>query len=529
MGTSALNPNRPTGEVSRGNREVIEQRDPGTLNPGAEALRYSPAESARDIEARLAEYSLGASEVEGTEAIVLDLSGALRQVQATGREFRRAQEDYILAAIRLLMERHRWDPRFFNDTTIGVAGSGVDGRHEPALELINQLRATKQLPFGGSVEAAWVFRAAERLREEVTGTYRSSSELALSASIPLMRGSGSVARESLIQSERDLVYQAREFEDFRRRHLVDISGDYYNLLQSQAQIRNQERQLESLDTFMRATQARFEAGRLSQFEVSIAQNQVLRARASLAGLRESYILQRDRFKIRLGLTIETPVVIRPLDFDIPPPEVTLEEATRLAMDYRLDLQNQRDRLDDSRRGLRIAADALRPDLDFTARVGVPTDGGEVRGGLGFSPEEVTYSAGLTLSLPLDREIERLALRQSVIGVERSERSLSEFTDGVALSVRQAVRQIDLARFQLRLAEEQVRINEKRLEEQKLKEADVQPQQIVDTNNELLDAENARDQARTSLRIAILNYLVESGQLRVSPDGTFEALPGMGED
>lgn len=528
MGRSARNPNRTIESPSLGDKSDQRRMDLPTNNPAADELVFAPADQARDIEARLDEYSAGAniSAVAGDSAMVLDLPGALRQVQLTGREFRRAQEEYILAAIRLLIERHRWDPRFFNDTSLSAGGSGVDGRHEPALDIINELRATKQLPFGGSVEAAWVLRATERLRDEVTGNYRASSEIALSASIPLLRGSGSVARESLIQGERDLIYQAREFEDFRRRHLVDIAGDYYNLLQSQAQIRNQERQLESLDTFFRATQARFEAGRLSAFEVSIAQNQILRARASLAGLRESYILQRDRFKIRLGLDIEAPVVIQPLDIDVPPPEISLADATGAAMLYRLDLQNRRDQLDDARRGVRNAHDQLRADLDFTARIGLPTDPDQARGDLRFDPDSLSYSAGLVYSMPLDREIERLQLRQSIIGLEQSERSLAEFNDGVVLSVRQAVRQIDLARFQLRLAEEQVRINERRLEEQKLKEADVQPQQIVDSNNELLDAENARDEARTNLRTAILNYLVESGQLRVADDGTFQPLPGM---
>jgi hypothetical protein len=65
-----------------------------------------------------------------------------------------------------------------------------------------------------------------------------------------------------------------------------------------------------------------------------------------------------------------------------------------------------------------------------------------------------------------------------------------------------------------------------LRAQKLNEAEVQPQEIVDTENDLLRAENARDAAQTALRTAILQYLLETDQLRVARDGTLQRLPGM---
>jgi outer membrane protein TolC len=133
---------------------------------------------------------------------------------------------------------------------------------------------------------------------------------------------------------------------------------------------------------------------------------------------------------------------------------------------------------------------------------------------------------LTLSLPLDREQERLRLRSAIIGAQSQARAVDEARDNVVVSVRSAVRGIDLARFRLRLAEQQVEINKRRLEEQNLKIDTVNPRDIVDSENELLDAENARDQAKTDLRNSVLNYLLESDQLRVNRDGTFQPLPGM---
>ena len=133
-------------------------------------------------------------------------------------------------------------------------------------------------------------------------------------------------------------------------------------------------------------------------------------------------------------------------------------------------------------------------------------------------EELDYSIGVTLGLPLDREIQRLALRSQIVNLERDIREYNRFRDIVIVEARSAIRNIDLAKFQLRLAEQQVDINELRLEDLGLRD-DANPQQIVDAQIELNAAENDVAQSRTNLRNAVLGYLLSTGQLRVAADGT----------
>jgi outer membrane protein TolC len=516
QGTPGLSEARGAGEAPSAT-----ERRPTTTNPAAEGLRYVPAEEARAALARLA--------VERTSAdgsFVLNLSDAFREGQRSGRELRSAEDDYLISAIGVLVQRHLWGPRFFNDTSATLDGFGDEGSFQHAASLVNTLKATQRLPYGGEVEAAWVVRATEQLREQATGRYTQSSELVLSASIPLLRGAGQVAQEDLLQAERDLIYQARTFERFRRSFLVSIAGDYFDLVQSAAQIRNQEVQIESLRRLEAATKARVEAGRLDAFQTGIATSRVLAGEARLRGLRETYALQLDRFKVRLGFGPDKAVAIGDIDLSIPEPAISPEDATRIALEYRLDLQNQRDRVGDAARTVANRRDALLPDLKFTGSVGVPTDTDERVGSLSHDAGETEYSVGLMLSMPLDRERERLDLRSSMIRLGQSRRDYEKSRDDVIVRVRSALRNIDVAKFQLDLAEQQVKINERRVEGQTLKKDQLDPQILVDTANELLDAQNNRDQARTDLRKAILNYLLESDQLRVARDGTFERLPGM---
>jgi outer membrane protein TolC len=508
--------------------------EPPTTNPPASALAYDAAAEGRDVAERLQflidESLLGTDETseapEQREPMVITLTDAFRLAQRSARDFLNAEEEYILAAISVLIERHRWGPRLFNDTSFSIAGAAEDGSYDNTLRLINDLRLTQRLPMGGEVAASWIWQASENLREAATSDYRQSSELALDASIPLLRGAGSAARESRIQSERNLVYAARSFERFRRQFLVSIAGDYFDLLQSLAAIETEIRRLESAIGLEEQLEARFQAGEVAQFQVNIARTDTLSARASLVNRRESLTVALDRFKVRLGIPVETPIAIVDTDFDVPEPDIALTEATRRALLYRLDLQNQRDRVDDRRRGVQIAENNTLADLDIFGSVGVPTDPDRDVGSLSFDHEELNYSAGLNLSLPLDRRIERLGVRQAQISLQQQMRSYDQFRDNVVVDVRRAVRAVEIARYQLLLAEERVAINQLRKMEQDLKPDEVDAQDQVNTIIALAQAENARDQALTNLRNAVLQYLLDTGQMRVARDGTFQPLPGM---
>jgi len=521
-------------EAQSGDRKIRDHSlatDPKTNNPLADELHYTPADEAQNVSERLSSYAVDAygNTTSGAglkDARSLELVSSWRIAQRSSREFLTAEEDYLLAVISLLAEQHRWEPRFFNDTTFAGSNTWNDGTPQNALSVINTLRVQKKLPYGGQAEAAWVANAGQQLVGTVSDSYVQASQVRLSASVPLLRGAGMVAQEPLIQAERDVIYRARTFERFRRQLLVSIAGDYFQLVQVQSQIANQMRSLESLKTFQRATQARVDAGRIRAFEVNIAANDVLNAEAGLANLREQYILQLDRFKVRLGLEVSERVVIKPLSLEIPIPDSTLDHATRAALEFRLDLQNTRDRVDDARRGVANAQNDTLPSLNVGATALLITDPNSDIGGVNFSPQDSTITGNATLSLPLDNQIERLNVRSATIALQQRERGLEQARDNVIVGVRSALRNIDLAAFRLKLAEQQVEINKRRLEEQLLKIDEVDAKQVVDSQNALLDAENRRDQAKTDLRNSILNYLLESDQLRVAPDGTFQALPGM---
>ncbi len=510
-------------------REGLYATQPPTNNPAADALAFDVAGELAQVPARLDRNAALAAAAIGYDPallLTLDLEGSLREAQISAREFRSAEEDYVLAAIRLLIEQHRWDPRLFNDTTFRAAGVGDDGRFDTALRIINELRATQRLPYGGEVEARWITQATDNLRERVGSEYFQSNTLAIDANVPLLRGAGMVARETLIQSERDLIYAARNFEEFRREFLVSIAVDYFRLVQALSQIQNQAAQLSSLLQFEQEQQAKVDAGIVAAFALADAQNRVFAARAALDQQRENFVVQLERFKIRLGLSVETPVRITGSAISLAAPEVDMNQAMQAALGNRLDLQTERDRVVDARRDVLVARNQVLPDLNLSAGASIGSDDQNDNAGFSLDPKDADWDASVTFGLPLDRRTERLQLRQTAIALQQRERTYDQFRDNLLLDVRRSARGIDLARRQLELAEYRVEINVRRRQEQELKRDEIPTRTRLETEADLLDALNARDQAATDLRIAILNFLRDSGQLRVAQEGTIAALPGL---
>lgn len=504
-------------------RDQTDKRPP-TDNPLPQDLRYQAASKDRDVVARLEGYAKISE-----NARRMTLVDAWRQAQETSREFINAEEEYILAAIRLLIQQHRWGPRFFDDVTTSVNSPPSTGTRSAALNVMNDLRVTQRLPYGGDVQAQLIARATDQLANIVGEKYTQSSTLALTANIPLLRDAGLIAQEDLIQAERDLIYAARTFELFRREFLVNIARDYLSLVAAKSSIDNQIARIKSVEQFFEQQKAFLDAGRTSAFEVKNVEQDLLSARNGLFNSQDSYILALDRFKIRLGLPVDDPVEVEATTIELPEPEIEIAEAAAAALEYRLDYQTQRDRVADARRSVANARNQLLPNLDVRLASNFNTDPNDNQAGFSFDVDQTDLTGSVTFGLPLDREEERLNVRSATIGLQRQIRELTLSRDNIVLDARQAVREIDRARLSVQLQEETVSINEGRLDEVQTRlriGAAIDPQKRLDAEDSLLSARNERDRSIRDLQVAILDYLRVTGLLRVARTGEFQDIPGL---
>lgn len=496
---------------------------PETRNPPASALRFDPmtSEEAGDVIRRLEGYAARSAEVRQ-----MDLAAAIAQSLRGSRDARFAEEEYLLAALDLLVEEHRWGPRFFNATSATVAGRGNDGLFDTSLRLVNEFGVRQRLPYGGEVSARALARATEDLHRRVAGEGTQSADLLLAASIPLLRGAGDVAQESRLQSHRNIIYAARRYERFRRELLFDITREFLDLVVAQRRIENARRGVESFVGLEAQQDALYRAGRRTPFEAAEAQNNRLEAVSRLNQVQESYRLALDRFKVRIGLPPEEPVEIVPDEFGFVPPRIDLDEAVRLALSNRLDLQTRRDQVRDAERSVEVARNGLLGDLGLRASLGVPTDPRRERSGVRFDPGWSDFEIGLSYDWPLDRDIERAQVRQAEIRAARSQREYERTRDTVAIAARAAVREIDAALFSLDIQERNLQIALRREESIRADPGRATIRQQTDAIDQVLRSRDALDDARRTLELAVLRYLLETDLLRVDPEGGLAPISGM---
>jgi len=502
-------------------------RSPPTINPAAADLPARPRDTDPAATQPNADPVYKNPTDTGVPPAELDLSQALAYAFANAPDYRNEKEKLFLSAISLLVQRHLWGPRFFDTITAQVAGTPAEpGDMQQALSLVNELGVSQKLPYGGKVSASAVSGFVSKLRgaADTEPDDQQSSRLVFSAIIPLMRGAGPAAQEDLIQAQRDLVYAVRAFETFRRAFLVRVSTSYYELLRAQGEIANRQRQVENLEWLVRRTGALAEAGRIANFEVQRSQLRVLFAKSNLVNAQEKYLLALDNFKLTVGMPTKDPLKLKPTEVALVEPQTRPEESMNAGLTYRLELRTLADQVDDSRRKIDVAKNATLPGLDLTARTGLGNNPLNGNRSLAIEGSSSDYAVGVTLDVPLDRQIEELKVRSATIDNERAKRTYQLARDRVVLEVRQGMRTIEQARFTLQVQTRNIAIAKKRIEGVTLRLRALGPRDFIEAQDDLLDARNLRDTALRDLRVSILNYLNATGQVRVGPEGQWRS-PG----
>lgn len=502
----------------------IYDQQPATNNPAAAQL---PAKSRSDQAS-----TPGLDDpVLSPDVIELDLPSLLAYSIGHAPEYRQEKEQLFLETLSLIIERHLWGPRFFNTLSADLNGTPESGDHDTALNLVNDFSVTQRLPYGGTASVSALVNYTNLLQRSSTNTAPSelqSSAINASINLPLLRGAGQVAREDLIQAERDLIYAVRDFERFRREFFVDISNTYFGLLQQQRGIQNQRQQIEGLERLAEEQAKLLEAGRIPGFEAADAEAQVLFGRSNLASVLDAYASALDALKLRIGMPVTQRVEITPAIIEVPRPALESAASIKIGQSARLDLQTTADQVDDARRAVKIARNELRGDLDFNAGLSLNSDTDRDVDGFDIELRDSDYNVGLDYSVPLDRKIEFAQYRSALVNLERSERDYRVERDSVALDIRAASREIERATLTLELQGRNVVLAEQRLENVKIlrRRGEVPPRRLIEAEEDLLDARNERDEALADLQTSVLNYLLETGQMRVDAQGRWLAPGGL---
>jgi outer membrane protein TolC len=445
----------------------------------------------------------------------VDLFGSLRYAVMNSRQYKSRMDDVYLTALNVTLERHLFAPRPFARTGLRYVGGGRNTDYDAALTATNAIGVRQRLPYGGEIVAETAVDFVQAIRGNTENG--ENATVALSASLPLLRGAGMVNLESLIQSERDVIYEIRAFEEFRRDFALSVASNYFNLLADQQSIADRRANLVTLQQLTARSQALYANGRAKFIDVQRALQEQLNAENQLITSQARYRSSLDSFKLLLGMPVDEALDVVPQELAVTIPDFTEQAVADLGVQYRLDLTTAADRIEDAQRNVQVAKNGLLPDLDVTARGAVTND--EDKPARAVDRDTLAYSAGIELEIPLDRVAERNQYRASLIRLERVQRTYDELRDQVSADAREAMRLIRSAQISLEIQRKGIELAKFRLDNayELLRLGRADNREVVDAQNALLRAQDAFEDARTSLQIQVLRFLRDTGTLRVDPD------------
>lgn len=494
----------------------------------------------------------------------LTLLEALQVGARNSREYQQNKERVFEEALRLDLERDA-----FRDTWAGVldalasADSSGGADTQAGLEQTGALQWSRQLANGVGFTAGLGVELVRLLTND--GATTKGLHADATVSIPLLRGSGAfVVTEPLTQAERDVVYAIYEFERFKRTFAVEVASAYLGVLQQADQVENAADNYGRLIASTRRARRLADVGTLPEIQVDQARQDELRARDRWIGAMQSHQDRLDGFKILLGLPTDASVVLdegelsrlgdrarrvlatgsaaeeagpvppadapvvlaEPDRTDRGPLELNEQVAIATAFAHRLDLRVTVGRVLDGQRSVAVAADQLRADLTLlgTASMGSRRSIGSAgQPDADFRLDEGTYTALLTLDLPLERTAERNRYRTSLIRFEQAVRGVQALEDRIKLEVRGNLRDLLEARESARIQMQSVEVAARRVTSTNLflQAGRAQIRDVLDAQESLVSAQDSLTSALVAYRISELQLQRDLGVLAVDERGLWQ--------
>jgi outer membrane protein TolC len=480
-------------------------------------------------------------------AALLALEDALALAVRHSRSYQSRKEQLYLSALSLTLTRHQFTPLFsansfanYSVQTEQAVEVGIDEiTGQPKIIVSDSLVEQHRVSGGGGINASWLIRDVGRITTSftadflrfITGDPRVTTSSQLSATFlrPLLRDAGFKQQtEALIQAERALLYDLREFTRFRKDFSVQVATAYYGVLGSRDAARNSFLNLQSSRLNAERTRALAQEGRITQADLGRLEQQELSAESAWINAIRGYKQSLDNFKLLLGLPVNANIVLDDRELEalrIEHPEISVEDSIQVALVARLDYLNSKDQLEDAVRRVELAENFLRPRVDLAASVAINSD---PRDNSGFPVPDIDryrWNAGLNIDPGLDRKAERNAYRASLISRNRAARAIEQQEDEIKLEIRNSWRTLDQAKRNYEISEIGVELAERRVEEQNLlaELGRARAQDQVDAQNAFIDSKNQRTQALVTHTIARLQFWNNMGILYIKDNGQWEEL------
>jgi len=313
--------------------------------------------------------------IDPEETLLLDQIACLQVAARNSRSYQDQKEEVFRSALALDLERDAFRNSWAGTLSALFSSDQSGEENEDRLSGGLATQFSRTLKSGASIAVGLGLDVVKLLTLDRSSSYGLLADATIT--VPLMRGAGrAIVTEPLTQAERELMYTLWRFDRYRRSFAVQISNEYFSVLQSADELRNARDSVARLEISLERSQQLAEAGRMPELEVDQTRQDLLRARSNVVAALQNSQGRLDSFKQTLGLPVDARIALdeselddfsaweREIEADESDPDQSALVAT--ALSGRLDLRISYEQMIDSARRLAVARDALRMGLEFKA-------------------------------------------------------------------------------------------------------------------------------------------------------------------
>lgn len=347
-----------------------------------------------------------------------------------------------------------------------------------------------------------------------------NADTTLTLSQPLLRGFGrSVARRGLTSAELRREEADRQQALSEQQVAVDVAAAYYRVVSQQAFVDVARQSLMRARRLRDASEAKLDAGLVSQLDVLRSQQLVTQAEMQFFDAQAAVEDARDQLTFLMGRTATTAFQVRA---DIPKVDadpIDLPSATAIALANRLDLQSRRAAADDAENQIRFSRNQLLPQVDVNFALTRRETAASFRDSFGL--DGYKFATFFTIAMPVDRTAQQVEFQSALIDRDRRRREAETLERQIADSVKQIVRERDRLLRGVTAAETSVEIGRREVEVAQLRyETGLSNNlDVVTAEGALLQAEGRRIQALADSAVAALRLRAVLGVFNPRTDMT----------
>ena len=329
-----------------------------------------------------------------------------------------------------------------------------------------------------------------------------NADTTFTVSQPLLRGFGrSVARRGLSAAELRREDAARLQSLSEQQVAVDVAAAYYRVVSQQALVDVARQSLVRARRLRDASEAKLDAGLVSQLDVLRSQQLVSQAEMQLFDSQSAVEDARDQLTFLMGRDKTEPFTVEAI---VPRPgldPIDVTSATAIALANRLDLKSRIAASDDAENQIRFSRNQLLPQVDVNFALTRRETAPGFRESFGL--DGYKFATFFTIAMPVDRTTQQVEYQSAMIDRERRRREAETLERQIVDNVKQIVRERERLIRNVAAAENGVDLSRREVEVAQLRYENGLSNNldVVTAEAGLLQAESRRIQALADSAVA----------------------------